>query len=76
MPQGFLRSWVATHVIAVPAPERAERVAQWAASCMADAMMLGIPFDELQKAANGSLFEYISSAAQAASAATGMEPTD
>jgi hypothetical protein len=43
---------------------------------MADAMMLGIPFDELQKAANGSLFEYISSAAQAASAATGMEPTD
>ena len=63
MPDGFLRSWVATHVKPVPAEERAGRIAKWAAECVADAMMAGIPFDDIHKAAGGNVQTYIARAA-------------
>ena len=63
MPDGFLRSWVATHVKPVPAEDRAERIAKWAAECVADAMMAGIPFDDIHKAAGGNVQTYIARAA-------------
>ena len=63
MPDGFLRSWVATHVKPVPVEERAERIAKWAAECVADAMMAGIPFDDIHKAAGGNVQTYIARAA-------------
>ena len=63
MPDGFLRSWVATHVKPVPAEERAERIAKWAAECVADAMMAGIPFDDIHKTAGGNVQTYIAKAA-------------
>ena len=64
MPDGFLRSWVATHVRPVPAADRAQHVAKWAASCVADAIMAGIPYDDLQKAAGGSILTHIGKAAE------------
>ena len=63
MPDGFLCSWVATYVKPVPAEERAERIAKWAAECVADAMMAGIPFDDIHKAAGGNVQTYIARAA-------------
>jgi len=63
MPDGFLRSWVATHVKPVPVEERAERIAKWAAACVADAMMAGISFDDIHKAAGGDVQTYIARAA-------------
>ena len=63
MPDGFLRSWVATHVKPVPAENRAEHVTKWAAECVADAMMAGIAFDDIHKAADGNVQAYIAKAA-------------
>ncbi len=63
MPNGFLRSWVATHVKPVPEENRADHIAQWAASCVADALMAGIPYDNLQEAAGGNVLTYISKVA-------------
>jgi len=63
MPDGFLRSWVATHVRPVPEAERARYVAQWAAQCVADAIMAGIPFDAIHAAAGGNVQTYIAKAA-------------
>ena len=68
MPEGFLRSWVSTHVVWVPLAERAEHVEKWAVHCVADAITAGIPYGELLKAAGGSVPAYIQKAADAASA--------
>jgi hypothetical protein len=63
MPDGFLRSWIATHVRPVPPSARGEHVKTWAANCVADAMLIGIPYDELQRAAGGDIVSHIKRAA-------------
>ena len=63
MPDGFLRSWIATHVRPVPPEKRSEHVAKWSAECAADAIMASIPYDDLQKAAGGSVLNYIAKVA-------------
>jgi hypothetical protein len=63
MPNGFLRSWVATHVKPVPEQERSGQIAKWAAECVADALMAGIPYDNLQEAAGGNVMTYIAKVA-------------
>ena len=59
MPNGFLRSWVATSVKPVPEQERSGQIAKWAAECVADAITAGIPFDDIHKAAGGNVLTYI-----------------
>jgi hypothetical protein len=66
MAEGFLRSWIATNVEPTLPSERADRVAKWAATCAADAIMGGIPYDELKKAAGGNLLHCIQNAADTA----------
>lgn len=74
MPDGFLRSWVATHVKPVPASGRGAQAAKWAAECVADALMAGISFDAIHKAAGGNVVTYIAKAANyVAEAANGSD---
>jgi hypothetical protein len=63
MPDGFLRSWIATHVAPVPPSSREEQVKKWAAECVADALFIGIPYDALEKAAGGNIVGHIRRAA-------------
>ena len=63
MPEGFLRSWIATNVEPTLPSDRDARAARWAAVCAADAIQAGIPYDELKKAAGGNLMRYIKTAA-------------
>ena len=63
MPDGFLRSWISTHVVSVPLSDREEHVKKWAASCAADAMLAGIAYDALQKASGGDIVKHIRRAA-------------
>ena len=59
MPDNFLRRWVAANVEPVPAPDRHDRVAIWAAHCVTDAMLNGISPDDIDKAAGGDVRTYI-----------------
>lgn len=69
MPEGFLRSWVATHVKTVIGVERSTEAKRLAAHCTADAMMAGVPVDQLDAAAGGNLVAYMAEAIDAADTA-------
>ena len=43
--------------------DRQRARAKWAAECVADAMMAGIPFDDIHEAAGGNVQTYIARAA-------------
>lgn len=62
MPNGFLRSWVATHVRVVKASDQSREAKRLAASCAADAMMAGLDPVALAQAAGGDLVKYMSDA--------------
>jgi hypothetical protein len=62
MPAGFLRSWIATHVRDVADSNLDDQVSKWAASCVADALIAGIPYDDLLGAAEGNIVDYIKKA--------------
>ncbi len=63
MPDNFLRRWVAANVEPVPAQDRHDRVAIWAAHCVTDAMLNGFSPDDIAKAAGGDVLTYIREAA-------------
>ena len=63
MPDNFLRRWVAANVEPVPAQDRHDRVAIWAAFCVTDAMLNGYSPDDIAKAAGGDILTYLRQAA-------------
>lgn len=71
MSEGFLRSWVTIHVKTVNGVERST-AKRLAAHCTADAMIAGVPPDQLDAAAGGNLVAYMAEAIDAADGPEGL----